>query len=207
MVTISPAGRSAVQAIQPHPKFNTGQRDADLAISRSPSNHPDKARPDIDPDHPGGIVAVVRNDRRELRRRCGSCHRLGLQESSAWHALVNIPGFQERFCSGTLPYRLNRMSIECEMDSLSMANTLYRIEEYLRRCRELNAFCSENGWIDNDTLRWKVIAEHNDWIEVTVIFNEVTTQGGGCVARHIECFGRLRLQLNSTGEIIGGQPC
>lgn len=88
-----------------------------------------------------------------------------------------------------------------------MATTLSRIEEYLRRCHELSAFCSENGWIDNDTLRWEVTAEQADCIEVTVRFNEVTTQGGGCVARHIECFGRLRLQLSGSGEIIGGQPC
>jgi hypothetical protein len=82
-----------------------------------------------------------------------------------------------------------------------------KIEEYLRRCRELSTFCYENGWIDNETLRWEVVKHTVDGLEVSVTFAEVTTQGGGCVARHIERFGRLRLQLNSAGEVIAGQSC
>lgn len=88
-----------------------------------------------------------------------------------------------------------------------MANAMDKIEEYLRRCRELSAFCYENGWIDNETLRWEVVKRTAESLEVSVTFAEVTTQGGGCVARHIERFGRLRLQLNSAGEVIAGQPC
>ena len=82
-----------------------------------------------------------------------------------------------------------------------------KIEDYLRRCRELSTFCYENGWIDNDTLRWEVVRRTAESLEVSVTFNEVTTQGGGCVARHIERFGRVRLQLNSAGEVITGQTC
>lgn len=82
-----------------------------------------------------------------------------------------------------------------------------KIEEYLRRCRELSTFCYENGWIDNETLRWEVVKHTAYGLEVSVTFAEVTTQGGGCVARHIERFGRLRLQLNSAGDVIAGQSC
>lgn len=82
-----------------------------------------------------------------------------------------------------------------------------KIEAYLRRCRELSAFCYENGWIDNETLRWEVVKRGAAGLELSVTFDEVTTQGGGCVARHIERFGRLRLELNSAGEVIAGHSC
>lgn len=82
-----------------------------------------------------------------------------------------------------------------------------KIEEYLRHCRELSTFCYENGWIDNETLRWEVVNHTAEGLEVSVTFDEVTTQGGGCVARHIARFGRLRLELNSAGEVIAGQSC
>ncbi|EAR21052.1 hypothetical protein [Nitrococcus mobilis] len=87
-----------------------------------------------------------------------------------------------------------------------MGKRLDKIEAYLRRCRELSAFCYENGWIDNDTLRWEVVKRTTAGLEVSATFDEITTQGGGCVARHIERFGRLHLQLNSAGEVIAGQP-
>lgn len=86
-----------------------------------------------------------------------------------------------------------------------MNKAMDKIEAYLRRCRELNAFCRENGWIDNDTLRWEVIERSGECLEISVTFDEVTTQGGGCVARHIERFGRMRLRLDSAGEVIAGQ--
>ncbi len=90
---------------------------------------------------------------------------------------------------------------------MDTAKNMDQIEAYLRRCRELSAFCYENGWIDNETLRWEVVKHTTAELEISVTFDEITTQGGGCVARHIERFGRLRLQLNSAGEVLAGQPC
>jgi hypothetical protein len=47
-------------------------------------------------------------------------------------------------------------SAEMKMARLGRAAILkginMSVEAYLRSCRELNKLCSQNGWIDNDTL-------------------------------------------------------
>jgi hypothetical protein len=38
---------------------------------------------------------------------------------------------------------------------------MQNIERYLLSCRELTAFCSQNGWIDNQSMNYEII-EQND---------------------------------------------
>lgn len=79
-----------------------------------------------------------------------------------------------------------------------------RIGEWLRECRELAEFCTQNGWIDNDSLEFDVRCLGDD-VEVAVKFSEVVMKGAGCEGRRIPCFARLRLRLGRSGEVLGAR--
>ena len=79
---------------------------------------------------------------------------------------------------------------------------LARIEGYLRTCRELNALCSQNGWIDNETLRVDMVEWTGQAVTASVTFDELIMKGGtGCVGRRLPRFGRVRIHLNSDGHV------
>jgi len=75
------------------------------------------------------------------------------------------------------------------------------IERYLLSCRELKAFCSQNGWIDNNSLRYEIIEQNDQHIIAFVQFEEVVMEGSGCVAGRIPCQGRLCLTLDHYGQV------
>jgi len=75
------------------------------------------------------------------------------------------------------------------------------IEEYLKSSRELAQLCSQNGWIDNETLRYELTEQDNSHAVVNVTFDEVIMEGSGCVADRISCYGKLRLTLDTNGQV------
>lgn len=83
-----------------------------------------------------------------------------------------------------------------------MHNLMQNIERYLMSCRELNAFCSQNGWIDKDSLVCEVIEQDDHQVIAFVKFEEVLMEGSGNITGHIPCEGRLRLKLDRYGEVI-----
>ncbi len=80
------------------------------------------------------------------------------------------------------------------------------IAAYLARCRELVAFCSQNGWIDNASIEFDVQDVGTDGVLVAVKFTEVIMKGAGCEARRLPCFGRMRLSLDRRGEVVSATP-
>ena len=76
------------------------------------------------------------------------------------------------------------------------------IEHYLKSCRELTRFCSRNGWIDNDSLRYTVIVETTNEIFVEVEFDELLMEGPGSSSRRVSCCGQLHLHLDRYGRIM-----
>ena len=58
---------------------------------------------------------------------------------------------------------------------------------------ELASLCTQNGWIDNDTLSYEIIEEEADRWLLAVQFEEIIMEGSGCVAGRIPCYGRVRL--------------
>ena len=78
-----------------------------------------------------------------------------------------------------------------------------RIEKYLATCRELTQLCTQNGWIDNDTLRFEVDQQSPAQVTGAVSFEEVVMEGSGCVATRVSCHGRVRLRLDEAGEVKG----
>jgi hypothetical protein len=79
------------------------------------------------------------------------------------------------------------------------------IRRYLGRCRELNVLTSQNGWIDDDTLRFGVIERDAGTALIFVEFDEILVEGAGCVAGRVPCHGRLRLRLARDGQVEGAE--
>lgn len=78
---------------------------------------------------------------------------------------------------------------------------MQNIERYLLSCRELTAFCSSNGWIDNQSLNYEIIEQNDHQVIAFVQFEEILMEGSGCIAGRIPCQGRLRLTLDRYGQV------
>ena len=76
-----------------------------------------------------------------------------------------------------------------------------KLEQYLRECREINVFCSQNGWIDSDTLRVEVVKRDGLSLIAAVTFEEILMEGAGCVAGRVPCHGRVRVRLTRDGDV------
>lgn len=68
----------------------------------------------------------------------------------------------------------------------------------LEEASELALLCTQNGWIDNDTLRYEIIEQVPDHWLLAVQFEEVIMEGSGCVAGRKLCYGRVRVARNVT---------
>lgn len=77
------------------------------------------------------------------------------------------------------------------------------VQQYLRDCRELSRFCSQNGWIDNDTLKVEIVDERPGQVVAAVQFDEVIMEGSGCVAGRVPCFGQVRMRIGGSGNVLG----
>jgi len=82
-----------------------------------------------------------------------------------------------------------------------MYHLMQNIERYLMSCRELTAFCTQNGWIDNKTLSYEIIEQNDRYVIAFVQFEEILMEGSGSAAGHIPCQGRLRLTLDHYGQV------
>jgi hypothetical protein len=76
------------------------------------------------------------------------------------------------------------------------------VERYLKNCRELTRFCSRNGWIDNNSLRFTIIVESNEELIVDVEFDELLMEDASCQHSRISCFGQVHLYLDRLGRVI-----
>ena len=77
------------------------------------------------------------------------------------------------------------------------------IMKLLQSCKEMSAFCSQNGWIINDSIHYEILEQNPGSLLIYVTFLESIMEGSGCQADQKPCYGRLRLKLNGEGDIIG----
>jgi hypothetical protein len=80
------------------------------------------------------------------------------------------------------------------------------ITHLLQNCKELAAFCSQNGWIINESIHYEIIDRQPESLLIYVTFLESIMEGSGCQGDQKPCYGRLRLRLNDQGEIAGIEP-
>lgn len=74
-----------------------------------------------------------------------------------------------------------------------------KLLDILKNAPELARLCTQNGWIDNDTLRYDVIERQSRSVLLAVQFEEIIMEGAGCVADRKPCYGRVRLKLADDG--------
>ncbi|MEN8128824.1 MAG: hypothetical protein ABFS45_01235 [Pseudomonadota bacterium] len=74
-----------------------------------------------------------------------------------------------------------------------------KLLDVLNNAPELARLCTQNGWIDNDTLRYDVIERRHRSVLLAVQFEEIIMEGAGCVADRKPCYGRVRLNLAGDG--------
>lgn len=82
---------------------------------------------------------------------------------------------------------------------------MQHVEQYLMSCRELTAFCTQNGWIDRGSLYCEILEQNDREVILFVQFDEVLMDGSGCHPGRIPCEGRLRLTLDHYGQVNGIQ--
>jgi uncharacterized protein YuzE len=80
------------------------------------------------------------------------------------------------------------------------------ITHLLQTCKELSVFCSQNGWIINESIDYEIIERQPDSLLIYVTFLESIMEGSGCQCDQKSCYGRLRLKLDKEGEIVGIEP-
>jgi len=88
---------------------------------------------------------------------------------------------------------------------LIMHYLMQDIERYLMSCRELTAFCSQNGWIDPESLYYEIIEQSDQQVIALVQFEEVLTRDVGSAAGRVPCQGRLRLTLDRFGQVCNAE--
>lgn len=76
------------------------------------------------------------------------------------------------------------------------------IESWLRTDPLVNRFCTQNGWIDDDTIRYEVSSSADGWTRINVYFRELVMEGSGCVADRVECFGQVDLRLDDRAQVL-----
>ena len=79
---------------------------------------------------------------------------------------------------------------------------MQNIERYLMSCRKLNAFCTQNGWIDNQSLCYEIIEQNDQQVIAFVQFEEILMEDQAREARRIPCQGRLCLTLDRYGQVM-----
>jgi hypothetical protein len=79
------------------------------------------------------------------------------------------------------------------------------IDRWLKTSPLLSGFCSQNGWIDNDTLRYEVRSRDDHRLRVNVYFTEVIMEGSGCVADRVERFGQVDLKVDDHDKVVDAQ--
>jgi len=77
------------------------------------------------------------------------------------------------------------------------------INQVLQTSNQLNAFCTQNGWIISDSIAYEILERQADHVLIYVTFLESIMEGSGCQCDQKSCYGRLRLNLDDQGNIIG----
>ena len=75
------------------------------------------------------------------------------------------------------------------------------LQAYLYSCRELALLCTQNGWIDNETLKFDIIDQQPNVVIAAVTFEEVVMKGTGCIGRRIPCYGRVAAYLGNDQTV------
>lgn len=83
-----------------------------------------------------------------------------------------------------------------------MLETEDPIKIFLENSNVLTDFCSQNGWIINESIQYEVLERKSGELLIYITFLESIMEGSGCQCDQKSCYGRLKLILNNRGEIV-----
>lgn len=79
------------------------------------------------------------------------------------------------------------------------------VREWLRTSAALARLCTQNGWIDPDTIRAEVVDRWPDGsLVLAVCFEEIVVEAAGCVGTTVPCYGRVRIRLDGD-RLLGAE--
>ncbi len=76
------------------------------------------------------------------------------------------------------------------------------IDRFFIQTPMLASLCTQNGWPDSDSLKIDVLDQTASTVVCAVSFDEILMEGAGCVAGRVPCWGRFRLDVDSTGRVV-----
>lgn len=76
------------------------------------------------------------------------------------------------------------------------------IMDYLQNVKELSIFCSQNGWIINESINYEVLQRDEKRVLIYTTFLESIMEGSGCQCDQKSCYGRLLLTLDDNGAVV-----
>jgi hypothetical protein len=83
-----------------------------------------------------------------------------------------------------------------------MAQSNDPILSYLQKSKELPVFCSQNGWIINESIFYEVLQSNQNSVLIYTTFLESIMEGSGCQCDQKSCYGRMQLTLDDAGEVL-----
>ncbi len=76
------------------------------------------------------------------------------------------------------------------------------VTDWLAHTSLVSRFCTQNGWVDSDSLRYEIQQQDDRRLRINVRFTEIVMEGSGCVADRVECFGQIELEVDAGGAIV-----
>jgi len=76
------------------------------------------------------------------------------------------------------------------------------IDKYLKSFREIAHLTTENGWVDNATLKFEILEQDEKKALVELNFEEIVMSASGCTINRVECWGKVELQLEGQ-KVVG----
>ncbi len=80
-----------------------------------------------------------------------------------------------------------------------------KIAQYFSSTPLLAKLCTQNGWMDEDSLRITLLETEHDALIYEVRFEEILKEGSGCECGRIDCWGKVKIKQGADGEVIDAQ--
>ena len=76
------------------------------------------------------------------------------------------------------------------------------IRSFLQTSNQLQAFCSQNGWIINESIDYEILRHDRNRVMIYTTFLESIMEGSGCQCDQKSCYGLMQLILGEKGNVI-----
>ncbi len=73
---------------------------------------------------------------------------------------------------------------------------------FLKTTNLLSTFCTQNGWIINESINYSILEQDQNTVLIYTTFLESIMEGSGCQCDQKSCYGRMQLKLDNDGEIL-----